>query len=147
MEKKQKLPRKQKRLARKIIIISLAIAGLLIGAGAGAYGFIYYKMNQPLYLSPLASAEFIKSTQNDAPVEQLRKGLQDAEIKFNDVKRSENATFTVTLESGSDVIFSSKKGIPSQIASLQYILSHLTMEDRQFKRLDLRYDKPIIVFK
>ena len=147
MERKKQLPRKQKRAFTKILTIVFGVIGIGVGMLVGILSSQLYTDFRSGYLSPLASAEFMKSVQTDSSQDQLTKGLAKAKIETTEIKRSEQSTFTVKLKRGGEVIFSAKKDIGEQIASLQYILSHLTMEDRQFKRLDLRYDKPVIVFE
>ena len=68
------------------------------------------------------------------------------DIVFHSVL-SEDDTYLVKLGEDQIVVFSAKKNLENQISSLQFILSRLTMEDREFSRLDLRFDKPIIVLE
>ena len=70
--------------------------------------------------------------------------LNKKQIAFTSIKKQDDS-YIVTLQDNSKVTFSSQKDIMTQIASLQYILSHLTMEGRQFSSLDLRFDQPVIV--
>jgi hypothetical protein len=115
--------------------------------GLGSFFFILAALNKPLYISPLASRIFAQSHPQESKLDLLKKTLQSKGIEYKEVTKDSEAVFTVVLKDGSRVTFSSQKDIITQIASLQYILSHLTMEGKLFSRLDLRFDKPVIVLK
>jgi len=76
----------------------------------------------------------------------LQSLLYKNNVPFSDVKVASDSSYIITLKDGSEVDFSSKKSTSSQISSLQLILSRLTIEGKKFKKLDLRFDKPIIEF-
>ena len=57
-----------------------------------------------------------------------------------------DGSFAVTLQDGGEVILSSKKDIGSQLTSLQLVLSRLTIEGKKLKRLDFRFDNPVVEF-
>ena len=143
MRKKKELPRKRKRFIRKIIFLSsffLAIIVVLLGV---AFYFAILKLQKPLYISPLPTAQAAQADQREIE-QQIENNLRKKQIDFSSVTR-QNDSYVVTLQNESKVTFSSQKDIMTQIASLQYILSHLTMEGRQFSSLDLRFDQPVIV--
>lgn len=138
--------RKKKRMMKKVLILSTCAAGCLLLTGLGLYGLIVVKLHQPNYVSPLASIEFAHASQNDK-VGQLTDGLKKNNIEYSSVHLEKDNAIVVKLKEGGVVTFSSQKDIILQIASLQYILSHLTMEGKLFTRLDLRFEKPVIVLK
>jgi len=143
VRKKKELPRKRKRFIRKIIFLSsffLAIIVVLLGV---AFYFAILKLQKPLYISPLPTAQAAQADQREIE-QQIENNLRKKQIVFSSVTR-QNDSYVVTLQNESKVTFSSQKDIMTQIASLQYILSHLTMEGRQFSSLDLRFDQPVIV--
>ena len=78
--------------------------------------------------------------------ESFEKKLSKANIPFASISVASDSSFLIFLKDGSEVNLSDKKNIQKQISSLQLILSRLTIEGKRFKRLDLRFDKPIIVF-
>ncbi|HET9947069.1 MAG TPA: hypothetical protein VFQ63_03330, partial [Patescibacteria group bacterium] len=55
----------------------------------------------------------------------------------------DSATFDVD---GKTIIISLNKDIEQQVSSLQLTIRELTMEGKEFHRLDFRYDKPVITF-
>lgn len=52
--------------------------------------------------------------------------------------------FVIWLKDGLQVVMSSKKDIDSQLDSLQLILSRATIEGEKTKKIDLRFDKPVL---
>ena len=80
-------------------------------------------------------------------VETVEKALQKYKIPYKMVTVYENHSYEVLLLKGESVLLSGKKQIDQQISSLQVISSRLTMEGKQFKKLDLRFDKPVITVK
>jgi len=53
----------------------------------------------------------------------------------------------VWLESGEEVIFSLRKEIQVQVDSLQFILSRSKIEGKGIKKIDLRFDKPVVNYE
>ncbi len=91
----------------------------------------------PDFLSPIAKEKFKESRE-------LEKALNKENIKFIKITSQGDLSFLVELFDKEEVIFTSKKDFESQIASLQLITKRLTIEGKRFKRLDFRYDKPMI---
>ncbi|MBA3723267.1 MAG: hypothetical protein H0W89_00030 [Candidatus Levybacteria bacterium] len=147
MKQKPNIDRKQKRAAKKIVLFCLVIAGMVSAVGAGTFYYITIEMSKPLYVSPLASMKFAQASQKDNQVELLKRELQKEQIAYTKIEKTAKDVYIVTLKQGGAVTFSGQKDIIKQIASLQFILSHLTMEDKLFSRLDLRFEKPVIVPK
>lgn len=147
MLKKRSPDRKKKRIVKKILVISCIAIGVVGLLSTGVYFLIMHKLQQPNYISPLASIGFVQARQKDSKVELVKKELKKHNIEYTSVQQEKDAVLTVKLKDGGIVTFSSQKDIMTQIASLQYILSHLTMEGKLFTRLDFRFEKPVIVLK
>ncbi len=150
MQKKKSLPRKRNRYIKKVLLISLISLGIVIVVSGVVYYLVAVKFKKPLYISPLPTMHFVQSSQSDQSdkkLPELQKALKKSRIEYKNISKDKDSSYIVTLQNGSKVIFSSQKDISVQITSLQYILSHLTMEGRQFSRLDLRFEKPVIVVK
>jgi hypothetical protein len=146
LQKKKEFPRKRKRYLKKIILFSLVlVVVLLVLCGTGFY-IIVVRLQKPLYISPLASIQYVQNDQSGKIYDTLQQGLKKDQIDYTSIDKA-NDSYVVTLQDGGKVTFSSQKDIMTQIASLQYILSHLTMEGREFSELDLRFDKPVMVLK
>ena len=146
MRKKKELPRKRRRFIRKIIFFSSFLFALFVIAIGVAFYLLLLKFQKPLFISPVPALQVAQADQGEFIDQQFERALQTKHIDYTSVK-SENGSIIVTLLDKSTVTFSSQKDIMSQIASLQYILSHLTMEGRQFSSLDLRFDQPVVVLK
>lgn len=58
----------------------------------------------------------------------------------------DNNAVTITLDNSAVILLSSQKDLQKQLASLQLTLSQLTIEGKQFKKLDFRFDKPFVTF-
>jgi hypothetical protein len=116
-----------------VLIASFCLSFLIFFTG--------YFLNEyfPDFLSPLAKTKF----QDRA---RLESSLKKANIKFIKITTQGDLSLLVELSSQEGVIFSSKKDIQSQIASLQLVVKRLTIEGKRFKSLDFRFDKPMITF-
>lgn len=147
MKKKPNIDRKQKRTAKKILVFILACFGGISAIALGTFAFFTVQMSKPLFVSPLASLKFVQASHEDTKIDLLKKTLKKERIEFTSVEKTKEGTYIVQLKQGGAVTFSAQKDIIAQIASLQFILSHLTMEGREFLKLDLRFEKPVIVFK
>ena len=55
-------------------------------------------------------------------------------------------SITIVLSNNATILLSSSKDLQKQLASLQVTLSQLTIEGKQFKKLDFRFEKPFITF-
>jgi len=146
MRKKKELPRKRRRFIKKIIFLSSFLFAIIIVLIGVSFYFLFLKLQKPLYISPLPTAQVAQADQGEIIEQQIESDLRKKQIDFSSVIR-ENDSYVITLQNKSKVTFSPQKDIMTQIASLQYILSHLTMEGRQFSSLDLRFDQPVIVIK
>ncbi len=82
----------------------------------------------------------------DAREAEIEKALRLKKIEYASIVKYDNS-YTIKLSDSEDVILSSQKDLAEQISSLQYILFRLTMEGKQFARLDLRFEKPVVVLK
>jgi len=75
-------------------------------------------------------------------IEELNK--LNLKIDTVDIKNEDMLLFT--LREGHEIVFTSKKEIEKQIFSVPIILRQLKIEGKKFKRIDVRFDKPIIKF-
>jgi len=147
MFKKKNPDRKKKRILKRVILLGSSVAVSLVLAGFGVYGFWQIKMHQKQYVSPLPTIQSAQASQKGDMIDTLKSGLNKQNIAYTSIARAKDGALIVTLQDGGQVTFSPQKDIILQIASLQYILSHLTMEGKLFTRLDLRFEKPVIVLK
>lgn len=122
--------------------IKNAIAFALLAVGLSLFSsfiYIHFFQNSGFYISPLLS---IKAYSNEVFEDKLR----GKNIEYKKITQ-ENGFIKVSLKDDSEVFFSSKKDIGSQISSLQLTLSRLTIEGKKLKILDFRFDNPVISFR
>ncbi len=118
-----------------LLIFLVVSAGLLIYTSFS---------KRPLFISPLpVNYQLNSEVDNDQQLLLLKKLLKKNNIEYTGITAS-GRNFIVNMKDKSKVIISSDKDFPTQIASLQFILTRLTMESRRFSELDLRFDKPVI---
>jgi hypothetical protein len=90
---------------------------------------------------------FINTTDDENYKANLEKVLQEKKVDYKVVSKLQDGSCIIKLTDGSIVIISSLKDINKEISSLQFILKRLTMEGKEFTKLDLRFEKPVITFK
>lgn len=103
-------------------------------------------LNNKSIISPI-SISFFNNSDDEDYTSSLEKILQEKKITYTKVYKLQDSNYIIKLSDGSEVVISSQKDINKEISSLQFILSHLTMEGKEFTKLDLRFDKPVIIFK
>jgi len=96
-------------------------------------------------LSPLGLHTLGSSSNADSMVYSVKSFCQDKKIPCQKVS-NDSMTITITLDNNAVILLSSQKDIQKQLASLQLTLSQLTIEGKQFKKLDFRFDKPFVTF-
>ncbi len=132
LTKKQKKEKSRKKLGLVLVFVGLVIIALLL-----FYSAFFQK--EPMFVSPLAKDQ----TSSSAKVEKI---LREKKILYKSLETSRDLTYIIKLDGDSVVIIDPKKNISEQITSLQLIVSQLKIEGKAFKRLDFRYQKPIISF-
>jgi cell division septal protein FtsQ len=145
-QQKRKITRKRnrewKQLSKKILIF-ISVFCITLG-----FLFIIFRESShlmtPLSLIKAQKAAVVESTQDTSVV---KKALDAKKIEYDEINVSSEGAYMVRLKTGEDVILSSEKDLAKQLSSLQVIYSRLTMEGRGLRKLDLRYDKPVVVFK
>jgi hypothetical protein len=137
-------PRRKLRDRKQLYLKIYILIALFVAVIGGAYLLSLKLFVRDTYISPLAkiaSNDF--AHQDDRDIEFIRESLAHQKIEINSLKR-EGSSYVLILKDESQVILSAEKDISSQISSLQFILSRLTMEGKLFTQLDLRFDNPVI---
>ncbi len=88
-----------------------------------------------------------QEVKEDKAIGEIKRILSQEKIAYATIGRLSDNSYQVTLTTGEEVLITSDKDILRQLASLQLILTRLTMEGKHISRLDLRYDKPVITLK
>lgn len=76
----------------------------------------------------------------------LEDELYKKNIQYFKVEIATDSSYLIFLKDDGIVLVSNEKDLSDQITSLQLILGRLTIEGRKFKKLDLRFNQPIIAF-
>lgn len=125
---------------------SMIVATSLLFA-SGIACILVLQSQSPVLISPVPVFKALANgLHEDEHVREIKSLLKEKSISYSTVENTDSL-YIIELENGSEVTLSAKKDIIMQISSLQFILARLTMEGRQFRKLDLQFDKPIIVFK
>lgn len=126
----------------------LVFTGLFLLVIAGAYLYhVVSGFTQAHYISPLSHKFSLQNhDKNEKSIEEIDKFLRKNHLEFTEISAS-NSAYHIIMKDGGYVILSSQKDLRAQLSSLQFILSRLTMEGKLFTRLDLRFEKPVLVFK
>lgn len=134
-----KTRRKKTHSVIKVMVLLIVCAGFLFST------FVIYErylLSSPQYTSPLPkTTKTLSYSKSD-----LASFLRKAGIKYVSLDALEDGSFLVRLGSGEEVLFS-RQNSASEVASLQRILSRLTIEGKAVSRLDFRFNKPVVVFK
>lgn len=77
--------------------------------------------------------------------EKLRRLFGQFGLKLDGLTLGENE-HVATLSGNTTVLFSSKKNLKSQVASLQFIISRSKIEGKIPSKIDLRFEKPVAVY-
>ena len=140
-QKRKQKDRKQK-LQRVYILFGLMFVGVIT-----AYLISLKLFPEYGYISPLASKVLSDTVHDEEKAyEMIRKGLQKVDVEVSAIAYRDDA-YIITLAKDAEVVLSAKKDLTVQISSLQFMLQRLTMEGSRFSRLDLRFDKPVIVLE
>lgn len=140
--KKKRQWRRKKPLVIFYTFLSVVVLASII---AGSF-YLYYKNLQ--YISPLpktglfAFARNVKQSQT-----QLELLLEQSKIPVVSVVESSNSAYLIELKEGELITMTGKKDFQKQISSLQRIIDRFTIEGKKISRLDLRFDRPIVVVR
>jgi len=125
---------RKKRVAIVILLLGLFLSFLSLFLSAYYNVLFKYPPKTPV------------SIEKSSALSDLELILKNKNIQYQKILSGNDLSFFVTLKDGGLVIFSLKKGLSEQMSSLQLILSRLTIEGKRLKKLDFRFDKPIIEF-
>ena len=137
MFRKRRLKKEKSRFRIKVIFISLLLLSLVIITSE--YFYLNFSFGRSTFISPIAK-------ENKSKLATLESAFDKKKIAYASANVGPDGSFFVQLKDGGEVILSSKKDIESQLASLQLILSRLTIEGKKLKNLDFRFDNPVVSF-
>lgn len=141
-------PKRRQYVIQKRKKIFLRLFFLLLFIIISSVGSLYFMSQQVTIVSPVPVSLGGQHVLGNAVVQkELEEELKKAHIFYMDIQVAEDNSYIVTLQNKEVVIFSSVKSYKQQVASLQLVLSRLTIEGKHIERLDLRFEKPIVVFR
>jgi hypothetical protein len=124
-------------LRKKRAAIIILFLGLLLSSISLISSYYYTNYSKEPLVNPVSKKKLYSE-------EDLKKMLRDKNIQYINVSYGDDLSFRIDLRDGGQAILSLNKGLKNQISSLQLILSRLTIEGKRLKKLDFRFDKPII---
>jgi len=71
--------------------------------------------------------------------------LKDEGFEVEEARMTNRSVVDVFLKEGTQITFSSKRELPLQVSSLQLILTQAKIEGENLKKVDFRFDKPVIL--
>lgn len=109
---------------------------------------LFVQKGEPLFASPLPDTDADKTIESSQSVsEETKELLKQKSIEFSSLSEAKGKSYVIKLKEGGEVIITDEKDLGEQLASLQRIVAQLTMEGKKLKRLDLRFDRPILVLQ
>jgi cell division septal protein FtsQ len=137
MLQKRKLKKERSKYRIRTLLVLLICLSLLIVATE--YLYLNFSFGRINFISPVGKI-------GKSKVASLESALYKKNISFASVNINSDGSFTVELKEGGEIILSAKKDLDNQLSSLQLILSRLTIEGKKLKKLDFRYDNPVVSF-
>lgn len=147
----------EKKLPRRLIIYLGKRKPIAVVEAKGEYwevdyqGVVLAKPSQPTDLPLVVSEELSLSADNrrieSSPVLASLDCLYRLLFKSIEVRRLEitsSQKLTLYLKTGPEVLISLERDLQPQVDSLQLIYERAKIEGRQIKKIDLRFDKPVI---
>ncbi len=128
--KKQKKSAYKKKLGLSLIFIGLLFVNFVL------IYVTFLEKPKPI-VSPLSKNQ-ISSTR------QIEMAIKERNIEYVSISTQQDTSYLIKLKDGGEVTLDPGKNTTQQLSSLQLILSQLKIEGKTLKRLDFRYEKPII---
>lgn len=129
--------REKKEASKKRLGILLVFLGL-IGLNLFLVYSAFFEKPKPI-VSPLSKNQ-VSSSQI------VEKKLKESGVLYKSFSTEKDLSYLVKLEGTGEVVIDPGKDLDKQLSSLQLILKQLKIEGKTLKRLDFRYEKPIITF-
>lgn len=134
--------RSKKRLVVAIILV-IFLSGFIF---LGFLKKVKINLINPLTFFERASEEAVTPLPASDPIAKLTTLISDKNINVDFPLIATQSGIIARLKDGGEVIFSTQEDFTPQIESLQIILTSLTIEGKRFKKIDLRYIRPIVVY-
>lgn len=93
---------------------------------------------------PMSLKMSVVSSQ-DTTEEKVREFCSEKHLDCT-ISRPDEVTIQISMKNNETVLLSTQKDLASQLSSLQLTMNQLTIEGKQFKKLDFRFDSVVITF-
>lgn len=141
-----KLPnRKEKiRIKKSHKRLKIALYFLILILFITSLGFLVRNSYQKTF-TLFESEKILKPITRQAPETELAKELKKSNLGVISLSINGGRDIEASLSGGAQVIFKTSD-IAQQVSSLQAMLTRFKIEGRIPKKIDLRFEKPIVVF-
>ena len=100
-----------------------------------------------IFTNPFQSKSIVVPLPQQDSQRELESILREKKIEIVSSPTASDSAILVNLSNSETlVIFSANKDLLLQISSLQIVLNRLTIEGRKGKKIDLRFDNPVVVY-
>lgn len=139
VKRAEKIEREKSRKRTKI-----AIGFLLILLMISSIGFLIrsYRLNN---FNFFRKEEILKPTLGKSTERELMEDFQKSDIRVISLSIISEKDLEASISGGTKVLLNTET-IAQQVSSLQLMLTRFKIEGRIPKKIDLRFDKPIVVF-
>jgi len=117
---------------------------IFLGVFLSCLGLWYLLKNHPSLYSPLGRIISVK--RSDAQIAKIQLLCFTYRLNCTSITINSNNSATLVIDSNQKVIMSLNKDLSMQLSSLQLMKDHLTIEGKQLKTADFRFDKPVISY-
>lgn len=124
--------------------LPLFLIGILLSGGVFGIcmGLWFFFSSHPALVSPLGKTSVARDTVRT----KIQNHCGQNHLNCTAIMLNTDNTATITIDTDETVIFSLQKDLTAQFSSLQLTISHLTIEGKRFRRLDFRFDNPVISY-
>lgn len=134
----------------KIALWLISLLGVILAAGMARK---MISLNLPHSLGNLRDLklsfwekEIVSPLASPTAQDYLAKLLEEKQITLKIPLKTKKGMIEASLKNGPLVIFTSQKDLESQVTSLQIILERFKIEGRKVRKIDFRFDKPVISY-
>lgn len=99
-----------------------------------------------LKLLPFTFGKLVSPVPSHDPIPELTNKLSEKNIPVDFPLVATDSAILARLVEGPEVLFSLNNDFALQVDSLQIILSRLKIEGKKVKRIDFRYERPVVVY-
>lgn len=102
-----------------------------------------------IVLTPIGSVKNVQTDNQKMSPEvsdTMQKLFDQFHLSVESINTGTDSATHILFSSGQEIVLSENKAMETQLASLQLIMNRLTIEGKQFNRIDLRFDNPVINF-